>query len=38
MGAWNFVWPRFKNILGVDLKYAGRDEQPCVSGLDNMFI
>jgi 2-oxoglutarate dehydrogenase complex dehydrogenase (E1) component-like enzyme len=25
MGAWSFAKPRFENILGVMLKYAGRD-------------
>ena len=32
MGAWTFVAPRFLNILGVQLHYAGRDElcQPAV--------
>lgn len=31
-GAWSFVYPRFKNIVGVDLSYAGRAElcQPAV--------
>ena len=32
MGGWSFVAPRFRNILGVDLRYAGRQElcQPAV--------
>ncbi len=25
MGAWFFVQPRFENLLGIKLKYAGRD-------------
>ena len=27
MGAWSFVSPRFENILGIKLKYAGREVQ-----------
>jgi len=32
MGCWSFVQPRFENILGLKLTYAGRDElcQPAV--------
>jgi probable 2-oxoglutarate dehydrogenase E1 component DHKTD1 len=32
MGAWSFVAPRFRNLVGVNLKYAGRAElcQPAV--------
>ena len=32
MGCWSFVAPRFRNILGVELSYAGRQElcQPAV--------
>ena len=32
MGGWSFVAPRFQNILGVQLNYAGRRElcQPAV--------
>ena len=32
MGCWSFVCPRFRNILGVELSYAGRQElcQPAV--------
>jgi len=32
MGCWSFVAPRFRNILGIELTYAGRDElcQPAV--------
>merc|ERR1712174_138064 len=27
-GCWSFMQPRFKNILGLDLIYAGRPELP----------
>ncbi len=32
MGAWSFVQPRFKNLVGVNLNYVGRVElcQPAV--------
>ena len=32
MGCWSFVSPRFRNILGLELSYAGRQElcQPAV--------
>ena len=32
MGAWNFVAPRFRNLVGVALDYVGREElcQPAV--------
>jgi len=32
MGAWTFIAPRFQNVLGLSLKYVGRDElcQPAV--------
>lgn len=32
MGAWSFAAPRFENILGIKLKYSGREVQACVSG------
>ena len=25
MGAWSFIKPRFENIIGIILNYAGRD-------------
>jgi probable 2-oxoglutarate dehydrogenase E1 component DHKTD1 len=25
MGAWSFIKPRFENIIGIRLNYAGRD-------------
>ena len=32
MGAWSFVQPRFRNLVGVNLSYVGRVElcQPAV--------
>ena len=32
MGAWSFVQPRFRNLVGVNLTYVGRVElcQPAV--------
>ncbi len=32
MGAWSFVEPRFRNLVGKQLTYVGRDElcQPAV--------
>lgn len=32
MGCWTFVQPRFENLVGAKLSYAGRDElcQPAV--------
>ncbi len=32
MGAWSFARPRFENILGLRLRYVGREVQACVSG------
>jgi len=32
MGAWSFAKPRFENILGLNLKYVGREVQACVTG------
>ena len=31
-GAWSFVFPRFRNLVGVNLTYVGREElcQPAV--------
>ena len=26
MGAWQFIYPRFKNLVGLDLEYVGRPE------------
>lgn len=33
MGGWSFAAPRFENILGIKLKYSGREAQACVSGI-----
>ena len=33
MGAWSFVSARFENILGIKLKYTGRETASCVSGM-----
>lgn len=33
MGAWSFASPRFEYILGLKLKYCGRETQACVSGI-----
>lgn len=32
MGGWSFVEPRFRNLVGASLRYAGRDQlcQPAV--------
>jgi probable 2-oxoglutarate dehydrogenase E1 component DHKTD1 len=32
MGAWSFIQPRFRNLVGVSLNYVGREElcQPAV--------
>ena len=32
MGAWSFVQPRFKNLVGINVNYVGRAElcQPAV--------
>jgi probable 2-oxoglutarate dehydrogenase E1 component DHKTD1 len=36
MGAWFFVAPRFENVLGVKLKYAGRDVNSAVVGTGTL--
>jgi probable 2-oxoglutarate dehydrogenase E1 component DHKTD1 len=33
MGAWFFVGPRFERILGLKLKYAGRDVSNTIVGI-----
>jgi probable 2-oxoglutarate dehydrogenase E1 component DHKTD1 len=33
MGAWSFVEPRFERILGLKLKYAGRDVHNVIAGI-----
>lgn len=36
-GCWSFMQPRFKNILGLDLTYAGRPVLPCPAvGIGSM--
>ena len=36
MGAWSFVKPRFEQILGARLKYAGRECSGTVAGTGNI--
>ena len=36
MGAWAFVAPRFENLLGMKLKYVGRDTAATISGTGSL--
>ena len=38
MGAWSFVSPRFENILGIKLKYTGREVASCISGISSLHV
>lgn len=36
MGAWSFVSPRFENILGIKLKYSGREAHNTIVGIGEL--
>lgn len=36
MGAWSFVSPRFENIIGIKLKYSGRDVHSTIVGIGEL--
>lgn len=36
MGAWSFVLPRFENILGIKLKYSGREVHNTIVGIGEL--
>ncbi|RNA23119.1 putative 2-oxoglutarate dehydrogenase E1 component DHKTD1 mitochondrial [Brachionus plicatilis] len=36
MGAWSFVSPRFENILGIKLKYSGREAHNTIAGIGEL--